>query len=319
MFKRNSQIRKSKRTKRGSLGFRFFVFLLLWLAQSKNVSADMLWLIERDQPVSGMVVEANEVSIRFRYTVNDVEKLIDVDRKDIREMVITLDQERLASLSPQNVTMYLNYAEELAGFSSDAYAIAAARQMALIAARLSTGTQRSSAFRLLVSLCEGEEKRNVERLAYLYDPTIPLREEEAASSEAIDTTAGETLLEIVRLIRRDRASDAIELLKQDRIAKVIEPLLKVHQATCSLGELRMAANAETLTVAHLAKLLKLEHALVSDSVVNTENANSESWFEASSRVIESNKILPEFENVLDIDPRLSIFRNGIWVAPNVDP
>ena len=278
----------------------------------------MLWLIERDEPVSGIIVEENETSIRFRYTVNNVERLIDVDRKDIREMVVTLDQQRLSSLSPQNVTMYLDYAEELAGFSSDAYAIATARQMSLIAARLSTGAQRSSAFRLLISLCEGEEKRNVERLAYLYDPTITLRKETAAESETIDATADETLIEIVRLIRRDRASDAVELLKQDRITTAIEPLLKVHEATCSFGELRVAANARTLSVAHLAKLLQLENALINNAVEN-ESANNESWFEASSRVIESSKILPEFENVLDIDPRLSIFRNGIWVAPNVDP
>ena len=301
-----------------SWGLRFFVCGALLLAQSQIASADLLWLVGQEQPVPGIVLEENEESVQFRYTAEGVEKRVDVDRKQIRELVITLDQKRLSSLSPQNVTLYLDYAEELAGFSSDSYAIATARQMALIAARLSTGTQRSSAFRLLISLCEGEDRQNVERLAYLYDPTTTLRENSKPEMETIDQEADETLLEIVRMIRRGRASDASELLKQDRISTVVEPLLKVHKDTCNLGELRVAANAATLNMTQLAKLLQLENALTNDAVLAAASADDESWFEASSKVIESNKILPEFENVLEIDPRLSIFRNGTWVAPNVD-
>ena len=301
-----------------SWGLRFFVCVALLLAQSQIASADLLWVVGQEQPVSGIVLEGTEESVRFRCMIEGVEKQIDVERKQIRELVITLDQKRLSTLSPQNVTLYLDYAEELAGFSSDSYAIATARQMALIAARLSTGTQRSSAFRLLISLCEGEDRQNVERLAYLYDPTATLRENSKPETEAIDQEAGETLLEIVRMIRRGQASDASKLLEQDRISTVVEPLLKIHKDTCSSGELRVAANAATLNMTQLAKLLQLEHALADDAVIAAASADDESWFEASSKVIESNKILPEFENVLEIDPRLSIFRNGTWVAPNVD-
>ena len=141
MFQRNKAIGRLPQFdffRTFSWSLRFFVWVALLLAQSQIASADLLWLVGKEQPVPGMVLEENEESVRYRYTVEGVEKRVDVDRKQIRELVITLDQKRLASLSPQNVTLYLDYAEELAGFSSDSYAIATARQMVLIAARLST-------------------------------------------------------------------------------------------------------------------------------------------------------------------------------------
>ena len=294
-------------------------FVLLWLCQPRLATADLLWLVGQEEPVSGVLVEENEVSVRFRYTINDVEKLVDVERSKIKELVVTLDQQRLATLSPQDVTMYLDYAEELAGFSKDRYAIETAQHMALIAARLSVGQQRSSAFRLLISLCDGDDKRNVERLAFLYDPAMALPKTGVTADETIDATAKETLIELIRMIRRGQGEDAIELAEQERIIQLVEPLCKLHATTCNLGELRVAANAERLTIAQLAKLLQLEHALLSENPTPARNESSQSWFAASSEVVESNQMLPEFENVLGIDTRQSIFRDGVWVAPSVDP
>lgn len=297
------------------------VVMVCMAVLTNSAHADMLWLKSGGEPISGLVTSQSQDVVSFRYGTGDGQKDVQVQREKIKNLVITIDEQRMESLAPEDFRDYLDYAEELSAFEKDTYAVELAKRLCLITARWSSDELRSSAFLLLISLCSDEEKKAVQRLAFVFDSSFELPEQlPATTPEVIDADARESLIEIVRLIRREQTADARQLLDQERIQSSIKPAMEAYANICNLEELKSAVSANRLTVAKLGQLIRLEQALANDVVPSStkRDASGSDWSVAAREIVDAQVVLPEFENVLPFDPSLNIYRSGQWVRPSAN-
>lgn len=298
---------------KGLLGLATFIVSLM----SSGVShADMLWLKGAEAPVPGIVVGQTDELIEYRYQVGGEEKTVQVDRDEIRQLVVTIDGERLENLSPDNLNAYLDQAEQLASFRRDQYAMALAKRLCLIVARWGAEDLRKSAFCLLVSICEGDELTGVLRLASIYEPTLNIDRLRGNLPQEVSRESREAALNVVRLIWRGQGEEAQQLLSRQEVLEQVRPAVIAYKDLCSLEELNAAAKVDAVTVSQLGRLLRLEFALSQGKLPPIESVDAgENWFSESGQVGKVGRLLPEFGSVLPFDPQLTIYRGGKWVAP----
>ncbi len=280
-----------------------------------SAQADMLWLYDSEAPVSGIVVKQSASSVEYRYRVGEEEKTIQVERGEIKELIVTIDQEALERLKPTDLRAYLDMAESLASFRSDKYAMDVAKRLCLLTARWGSSELRISAFCLLDSICDGDELLSVRRLALIYESSIELKNPQDREKQELSAESVELTLRIVRLIWRGESQQAQELLSDERVLTRVQPVVLAHSGVCSLEELVAASNVEKVSVSQLGRLLRLEQALTEgEPPIPRTTRLGENWFSASGQVGKVGVLLPEFENVLPFDPQLTIYRDGKWVA-----
>jgi hypothetical protein len=293
-----------------------FVFALTVGLGCSSANADLLWLKDKPKPVSGLVLRQNASEVEFRYRLEGNEKTIVVERGQISDLIVTIDQGLLEGLEPANLPAYLDYAEELSSFRSDAYAIELSKRLSLIAARWGSSELRQSSFRLLVSLCEGEEQTRVKRLAFIYDATIEIQDRDSESDEANNPDARDATVQIIRLVWKGQAAQARELLGQARFKALIEPVFVKYAKVCRLDDFLAAVNAETLSTNQLGQLLRLQQSLNNGLPPSQAVAQEQSdvWSDVANQVESTGSALPEFESVLPLDPSKRVYRNREWVV-----
>lgn len=295
-----------------------FVTIIMLGAITTGLRADMLWLRDSEVPIPGMVVSETADSVEFRYRVDGAEQTKEFERDRIQELVITIDQQALERLNPNDLRMYLDQAEQLAANRPDVYAIQTAKRLCLIVARWGQSEMRESAFRLLVTLCEGEELTRVRRLAYVYQPTLDFWESPEISEKGTSVRAREAVVEIVRLICREQSSEAKRRMEDELVAESVRQTLNRFSSVCNFEELMAAMDADSISLSQLGRLLRLERALET----NQPSSNlrrpglGKNWYSASEQIDASRSVLPEFKNVLPFDPSLTVYREGKWVEPD---
>lgn len=293
------------------LGF-LFGLLLPWVTCTTTL-ADVLWTAHSEAPRYGRVKSQNGTTVEFEFSDSGATKTIQVDRSDILELVVTVDPKVLESLHPNNLKPYLDYAEELSSFRVDPYAMGVAKRLNLIVARWGSAELRQSAFRQLESICEGQERRQVQRLAFVYDSTFEIGRANE-SRVALDPAIVGTLVDIVRHLRRGRPSDARRLLSQSE--EQVKTVLDSYSEICNLEELTAAVNATRITGAQQSQIIQLEQSLLAGKAAQATQADvARNWSLASQQIATLQLTLPEFDQVLPFDPRLTLYRHGKWVQP----
>lgn len=282
--------------------------------------ADMLWLVESEEPLPGRVISETRDAIEYRYRVGEAEQTSQFKRSEIKELVVTIDQEALKNLNPNNLRAYLDQAEQLSANRQDPYAIETAKRLCLIVARWGSTDLKESAFLLLVSICEGEELVRVRSLAYVYHPSIEFQEASSGQTNGPSKDARESLVELIQLVCRERSAEVKQRLKDEAVVESVRQTLDSFSSICSFEEFSAAVDAQSLSLTQLGRMLKLEKALETNVVPqNTRRPGlGSNWFAASEQIDASGSVLPEFGNVLGIDPSLTVYRDGEWVAPKRD-
>ena len=283
----------------------------------EGLRADMLWLVDSTGPISGKIISETADAIEYKYRIEDVEQTVQFKRSEIKELVVTIDQKALGNLNPNNLRAYLDQAEQLAANRRDAYAMETSKRLCLIVARWGSTELKESAFLLLVSICEGEELDRIQRLAYVYLPTIEFHEPPADQVDGPSKEARDLVIELVRLICREQSAEVKQRLEDELVAESVRQALNSFSSVCSFEELSAAANANPLSPTQLGRLLRLERALEKNQVPQDTRRPGlgNNWFAASEQIDASGSVLPEFSNVLGVDPSLTIYRDGEWVAP----
>lgn len=292
-------------------------FVFLFCTPHSLLMADMIWIEGSQTPISGQVVSQTQDQLEFRFWTDNQEQTIQVDRQKVVDLLITVDPKKLESLTPERLEDYLDYAEVLSSFRSDAYAVRTTKRLCMIVARWGQPTDRASAFRLLISVCEGEEKRRVVRLAFVFDPRFELPVDEKGGGTSIDESARRQLGEIVKLIRTEDRVAASNRLNDQSVIDQIEPVFELYSEICTKEELFRLAAAKQLSVSQLSQLLRLEKAL-KDPVLRDRSARKSlgnDWATASEILESEDARLPDFEYAFSFDLKQTIFRSGRWVAP----
>lgn len=282
-----------------------------------SLQADMLWLNGVETPISGIVVSQTEDVVEYRHRVDQVERTVQFQRNEIRELVITIDQQSLELLNPNDLRSYLDQAEQLVATRTDVYAIQLAKRLCLIVARWGPPELKESAFRLLVSVCEGEELTRVQRLAYVYQPTVDFLDPSTDSNQETSERARDAVVEIVRLICREKSTEAKRRMEDELVSESVRQTLNGFSGICNFEELSAAMDAESISLSQLGRLLRLEQALEANQTPTglRRPGLGKNWFAASEQIDASRSVLPEFDNVLPFDPSLTVYRDGKWVAP----
>ena len=135
-----------------------FVFII-FLVQIRAGWGDVVWLVDREAPYFGTVLGESEQELEFRVLSESSTKVMRLAKKDIKLFLKTVDPQKLEALDPSDLNAYLDYAEVLAGYRDDPYAMATAKRLALISARWGGQNLRSSSFSLLISLSTGKQKQ----------------------------------------------------------------------------------------------------------------------------------------------------------------
>ncbi len=297
-------------------------WVALTLTPLAGLPADVVYLAD-DTRVFGRLDRQTDEHVFFQQRIGPNQYRERTIRQDqIVTMVRTIDQDRLAALRPDNPADYRDYAEELAAASDDPEARDLALRPYLLTAYLAPHDLRESALLGMIRVARNDmERRRCEVLAFQLlgrhliragDPVPP-----TDPVEAIDRAAVQDLLSAIRLIRRGRSPASASLIDQPPQRRVIQRFSHI----CSWQELVNWSNQTELSTADLAKLLRLELALIrqaddstSDEPPPTEGPPSASW----SRTLRQNAqpvALVDFSNVCEFDVNHSVFRDGQWTSP----
>jgi hypothetical protein len=123
------------------------------------------------KPVMGYLVRQDDRTVVVREELpGGKSRETRFQKKDIEELIITVDHERLAALTPDKPELYREYAEELSEKQRDPEARdAAIRLYAIAAARGEGDVRRGALLGLVVLARNAEEERLFRSAAYLFD------------------------------------------------------------------------------------------------------------------------------------------------------
>ena len=178
--------------------------------------AVIVFLKGQDEPIRGYFVRENEhvIVIDELMPDNSVQERT-ISRSDIDDLIRTVSDERLASLSPDDPNKYREYAEELAEKSKDPDARVAAIRLFLIAAHLAPDRLGRSCLLGMVPLARTElEQRRFRAMAYLLDPThdpsvLTMNLQAGAPKSDIDPRQAKFMLKAFRLLRQRKRREAL--------------------------------------------------------------------------------------------------------------
>lgn len=292
------------------------ILVLLQLTTTAFVEADLIWIKGASEPVSGRVIEQTSEEIKFqRFDSGSFETKLSLKREDIELLVTNLDPARLESLQPDNPSAYRDYAEELSSQRKDAAAIALARRLYLISAFHSQDAGRLSAISGLIELADSEFERNQFRmLKFLYAPAESTKSntQSRQGSKAISQASREQMLKIVRSLRQDRSEIAAQILN----TKEGKSLVANWSEHFSYDELVRMTQGNRISKVELSKLIAAEVEIVySNSIQDSVATRPKKWSDFAIQNSSRSAMIPSLENVTELDPKKSIYRNGTWVQP----
>ena len=246
------------------------------------------------------------------------------EKRQIEDFVRTVDAERLAGLSPENPSAYRDYAEELAEKKADPDARAAALRLYLIAAQLDPEKLgRSSLLGMTAVARTPLEERRMRAMSFLLDPAHDVRLlKEPGTTSAVsggpgDAAGSQSLLSMIRLLRKGQGLVARRTAER----KESEAIFVQHGRGLTQKDfLALCRQPQPLPPEDLARLIRLELALTDGgSAEETSGDSGEKLLPSWASAIASGDTKPvaplSLETLTEFDPRLSVYRDGKWVAP----
>jgi hypothetical protein len=275
-------------------------------------------------PLMGYLLREDETQVVIRHQVGKAWRETAVPREEIDELIVTVNPERLAELTPDEPQLYREYAEELAEKRRDPEARDAAIRLYAIAATLGDTRLRHSSLLGLVPLARSpEEERRFRAAVYLYDPAhdasvlADTPDHAAASGDATSgSEAAAEVVQAVRLARQGKGSAAKSIAERPAVrAALTGPLAAIlpHE------ELLAACRPRPLTEAQLAKLVRAELALDpalagAAPLAAAAETKPERWSDAAQRGLAPLPAL-DLDALTEFDPRASVYRDSNWVRP----
>lgn len=300
------------------------VFLsIMFIVQS--TSADMIVFKDRTKAaVFGRVVSRSDSSVTFD-AVQDLPKQvpqrIQFPTAQIEMVVQNFDEPRLAALSPTDLLPYQHYALELAAQKIDPTARDLAIRLHMIvvaAAKNDLQSVKLASLRQLVDLARNEKERSEFETLLKLEGVIAKDDVQAKEQLEVATNNradDETVLKIVRLIRRGQQADAIIMLQDPAAAKRFDTWAKI----LSFKEVTRIAGLNQPTRRDLKKLLTVELAISrGDSPAEFSKAmagsqQGEDWHVLASQKPAVVVSLPNLSEINSFDPTRNIYRDGQWL------
>lgn len=288
------------------------VILLVCFAMNQLATADGIWIKEETEPRFGRILRQDSETVVFQ-PFGTSEKN-EWDRSKIEVLVVNFDSDRLESLSLAKLSEYRDYAEELAAQKRDLVARELAVRLFLIAAFHASGDLRESSFVGLIDLAENEQQR--QRWTTLRWLVTGRGELPTGDGEdrvhAAENEATQTILNLVRAIRRGQKLDAVKWLNQPNLESMLMPWSTI----VSVDELDSMARSTKLTASQLHRLVKIELSIVTnDSLSDSAEDRKTDWSEDAWAKASPDAELPSFKNITPFDPQKSTYRSGLWVKP----
>jgi hypothetical protein len=290
------------------------VFVVVVLA-ARPAAAILVFRRGSDRPVAGFLVSQDADRIVIREELPDGKSQIrEILRADVEDVIVTVDQQRLEALDPEQPNAYRDYAEELAEKRRDPEARETSRRLYVIAAYLAPQELGRSCLLGMANLARGPaEERKYRAMAYLLDPQHdrgllrrPLARQGPAA-EAEDE-GRELVLKAVRAMRRGDRRIVLNLIKSPSF----KPSFQHWSDDITYEE--FISLPEEIPPAKLLQVLRLELALSrSNTGDETEADRSEvAW----ARIVQQGGDAPvpalSLVNICEYDPRKCLFRAGQW-------
>jgi ribosomal protein S27E len=206
-------------------------------AQMRDLEAGLLrlWMLYRlktqDQPIRGYFVRENEkVVVVEEILPNGTTAERAVSRLEIKDLVRSVSDERLAALRPENPDGYRAYAEELSAAREDPDAQVTGIRLYLMAAHLDPQRLGRGCLLGMIPLARDPlEERRFRAMAYLLDPAhasdvLRTSEPHTARSSVLDPRQAELLLKPLRALRQGSPRDALALARRSKLKERL-PLL----------------------------------------------------------------------------------------------
>lgn len=241
--------------------------------------------------------------------------------RDVKNIIYTVDRERLAKLSPDSPSDYRDYAEILAGKKRDPEARDTAIHLYYLAASLDReGLGHSSLLGMILLSRSPEEERRFRSMAYLldpsHDPSVLIPPKTGRSDDATSEAGTTGLLSAVRHIRSPLKRDRDN---QGRVARnfldkeEVQTELKRFDDIISLEELETAAREGVSNKAQMAQLIRLEMAIT--GVRGTaKKLEAGSWRAAAAAVGFGPVVQLHWPTLTEFDANRPYFENGKWVS-----
>jgi hypothetical protein len=274
-------------------------------------------------PIKAALVSQDSEKVVYRETLPDgssVERVI--HRVEIDDMIITVSEQRLASLTPDRPSGYRDYADELAEKREDPDARETAIRLYLIAAWLEPDRLGRSCLLGMAGLARtSDEQRKFLAMAYLLDPQHDRRLLKSADAGRRIATAAtgalpDALMKPLVLLRQGKArlaraaaTSAVQVLFRQ-----IDDFLSYDQF---IDACQQCSREGTIPPSVLRRILELElsqdgGARPDVAVSGPSGAPSGSW----SETIQLGQVGPaaslDLLHVTEFDPRKCIYRDGEW-------
>jgi len=298
-----------------------YCFALLLAIQATPVWAVIIFEKGKDEPTVGYLDRQDENLIVIREQLPSGRTQIrEILRSEIDDILITVSNERLESLSPDKPATYRDYAEELAEKRKDPDARATGLRLYLIAAYLdSEKLGRSSLLGMAGLARTPSETRRFRAMAYLLDPNhdrslLQGSANAAGPSAIVDDEGREVLLKAIQAFRRGE-SRWRTLAEREIVKKALARFSDVlsHEELTGVGK-------ETPPDI-LRKVLALELLLTARDETKPRKPTEEvvPW----SRIVDREGTGPvpwlSLETITEFDPRECVFRDGNWGRPQREP
>lgn len=301
-------------TSNGRLAAAFCCVLALCLSAASAARGAAVFLVGEDEPVYGYLVSADDSTVVIDVPQPDG-KLTRTSylRDRVEDLLITVDTERLAGLSPDEPLGYLQYAEELSIKKQDPEARDVARRLFLIAGSLAPQVHgRLAALGLANVAASADEARRARTLASLIDPSGSAVEPVVATPAApkIDAGHARVLISGIQAYRRGEIATARRAFDEDnvRLLASLDPPVPVDRLKESLAEREFQPDYEVL-----AALVPLERSLRLDgTLVGSGDSEKADPFSKENRLPVA---WPTWSNVTPFDPAETVFRDGKWQRP----
>lgn len=289
--------------------------LALSLTAASFARGAAVFLVGEDEPVYGYLISADASTVVLDVPQADGRRARTTFLRDrVEDLVVTVDPERLAGLSPDDPLGYLQYAEELSIKKQDPEARDAARRLFLIAGSLAPKVHGRQAALGLANVAAGvDESRKARTLASLIDPSGPDAEPVVAKTPAptVEVGRARVLIAGIQAYRRGEVATARRAFDDPetvRLLASLDPPVPMDLLKTSLTEREFRPDYEVL-----AALVPLERSLrVEGTLAGSGKSASDDPFSAENRLPVA---WPTWKNVTDFDPAETLFRDGKWQRP----
>lgn len=319
----NKRLNKRLKTETVAIGIVLGAMIGLHAATT-NARADAVWLVDRSEPIFGMVVEQNDQSLRLNQTsdgINFVE--VELKRAEVQSVVLNFDAARLERLSPDRLADYYNYAEELLPQAKDPVARRLAiRLFVIVAGNSKQDRVRSAAIASLVRLANSKTERARWRmLQYLEtgSPNLNAAQSQDRSGSIKQLATEEQRRGLVQLLQSLRRGETVNLNAVDPIVRKTAAL---WSELCPWEELQQISKSNRIGDEQLQRLVEFEYAVRQLDQQPTVGSNEDrdspvaaSWQQLASRIEIDRVKIPSIGNATEFDPRESVFRDGRWQTP----